>query len=238
MAKVDYAYKAYVLKEHSDLLHKCKQASKLTYAKTEFEENGTIMPILERSNGNIQDMVELSLDCENQGLKREFLECIKINNASYKRVQRLRERVSRIVSNPNGYLFLTMTFTNDVLNNTSATTRRRYVRDFLSSISDDYVGNIDFGSHNDYIDDMGEERTGTDREHYHAIVNVGFLDNTGGKLWNYGSLNFRSRYFGDDDLQTVRISKYVTKLSNHAIKESTKRCALIFPRSKHIAVQG
>jgi len=222
MVKIDYAYKAYVLKEHSDLLHKCKQASKLTYAKNEFEENGTIMPILERSNGNIKDMTQLSLECEESGLKREFKECIKINNASYKRVQRLRERVSRIVASPNGYLFLTMTFTNDVLASTNAKTRRDYARLFLSSICDDYVGNIDFGDEHE-------------REHYHAIVNIGFVDHS---LWKYGNLDFKSRYFGNDDLQTVRMSKYVTKLSNHAIKESTKRSALIFPRSKRVVVQG
>jgi hypothetical protein len=110
--------------------------------------------------------------------------------------------------------FLTLTFTDEVLNSTTEETRRRYVARFLKSISENYVGNIDYGSKND-------------REHYHAIVEGQDLDLSG---WNYGftlSLNV-----GYDNIITdsARLSKYINKLSNHATKRTTKGKKIIYSR--------
>lgn len=111
--------------------------------------------------------------------------------------------------------FLTLTFTDDVLNNTSEDTRRRYVSRFLKSISDNYVANVDYGKENG-------------REHYHAVVLGTELDMSG---WdNYGFSNCKKVSINDDSTNSSRMSKYIYKLSNHATKQSTQRKKIIYSR--------
>lgn len=100
-------------------------------------------------------------------------------------------------------VFLTLTFNPKTLSNTNYDTRRKYVRDFLKSQNDYYVANIDFG-----------EKKG--REHYHAII---CGDNIDYASWKYGTCN--GRRIDTDDKSIDCISKYVTRLSNHALKQST-----------------
>ena len=143
-----------------------------------------------------------------------IVESFRINNARYHRISRLRKRISNIIYCNKTSYFLTMTFTNDSLNNTDSFTRRRYVQRYLKSISNNYVANIDFGERNH-------------REHYHAVVQCEYIDS---KLWQHGSLNFEVINFvstSSDDL----LAKYITKLTFHAIKETTKRNHLIYSRS-------
>lgn len=140
-----------------------------------------------------------------------ILEAIRVNNARSHRVCRLKNRVESIISKPS--LFLTLTFTNDCLSSTSDITRRRYVTRFLKSISNNYVANIDYGKRNH-------------REHYHAVVECEKVDH---KLWKYGAINFE-RITYEDVSDVTKLSKYVAKLTNHAIKETNKRCCLIYPK--------
>lgn len=140
-----------------------------------------------------------------------ILEAIRINNARYHRVERLKRRVCSIISYRS--FFLTLTFTNVSLGNTSAVTRRRYVARFLKSISSNYVANIDFGKRNH-------------REHYHALVQCDYIDS---KLWQYGNLDFELVTY-EEESTTDRLSKYIAKLTNHAIKETCKRGHLIYPK--------
>lgn len=144
--------------------------------------------------------------------KAEVEEGYRIINNNNHRTSRLRERIERITSSPS--LFLTFTFRDDVFEKTSSTTRRRYVQRFLKSYSADYVGNIDYG----------EEKG---REHYHAVVQADKVDHN---WWPYGNLDFKRIITSEDSC--IRISKYVNKLTNHAIKETTKRCTLLYPKKK------
>lgn len=130
----------------------------------------------------------------------------------------MKKRISSIidltdVSNGINALFLTLTFTDKCLNSTSPETRRKYVRRFLKENSVRYVANKDFGATNG-------------REHYHAVVLVK------GKLnyskWRYGCLNGQKiRLNGTSN---TKLAKYVSKLTNHAIKETCKRSVLIYSR--------
>lgn len=144
--------------------------------------------------------------------KAEVEEGYRLINNNYKRTSRLRDRISRICQKPS--LFLTLTFTDDVLNKTSSATRRRYVARFLKSVAADYVGNIDYG-----------EKNG--REHYHAVV---LCDNIDHNAWPYGAINFKKITYTENSSTTI--AKYVNKLTNHAIKETTKRCSLLYPKKK------
>lgn len=111
--------------------------------------------------------------------------------------------------------FLTLTFTDDVLNSTTEETRRRYVSRFLKSITNNYVGNIDWGKENG-------------REHYHAVISG--IDINMSSWDKYGFSDCRTIGRKNDDTTSSKISKYLYKLSNHATKESTKRKKIIYSR--------
>lgn len=141
-------------------------------------------------------------------------EAKKINAASYRRVKRLRERIISYLQYP--CVFLTLTFKDEVLNDTSEKTRRKYVSRFLRTISNHYLANIDYGE------------TITQREHYHALC-VGKIRKKDLQDWtnNYGFTyieTVRSRN------SSVQLAKYISKLTNHAIKQSTRRHVYIYSR--------
>lgn len=214
MAKVNYAFKSKVLNEHADLVKKVNKASLLTYAINQYEENGVLMHCLTHSNGDFTTLNNLYLECQENGLRNEFYEALKINTASYKRTNRLKKRVADLLLSGE-CLFLTLTFTDDTLNNTSADTRRQYVRKYLKSCKCQYVANIDFGAQNH-------------REHYHALVNVSSIDFT--EWHKFGAILAERVRNKNIESNKTRLSKYICKLSNHAIKETTKRSALLYSR--------
>jgi hypothetical protein len=126
-------------------------------------------------------------------------------NSSYGRYKRVHDKTSSIVLGGE-CLFLTLTFRDDVFASTSALTRRKYVRRYLKEQCDTYVANIDFGK------DKG-------REHYHALVYSSHIDY---KPWfdKCGAIDWEHVRSNDGDSKAV--SKYITKLSRHALKESTQ----------------
>lgn len=145
-------------------------------------------------------------------------EARKINDASYHRVKRLRKRIVRYL-NMGVCTFLSLTFDDEKLNSTNVQTRRKLVSMFLKSISTYYVANIDFG-----VDDMY-----THREHYHAIC-VGNIRHVDTKWWqdHCGYTWVETIRHGVDDDKVL--AKYISKLTNHAIKDSTKRQFYIYSR--------
>lgn len=209
---IDYAFKSYVLKEHNDLLQKAKQSRKLDYAINEYRQNGVLMPILERSN-DVLTTTELFNECINNGLDKEFFEVLKINDASYKRTQRLRKRIEdMLVSGP--CVFLTLTFNDDTLATTTEKQRRVAVSRYLKQYQTMYVANIDFGSDNH-------------REHYHAVISCDKVDYS---TWRYGAINGERIRNRNIETDKQKLAKYICKLSNHAIKETTRRCSLLYSR--------
>jgi len=142
-----------------------------------------------------------------------FHEYEKINNASWARVRRLRLRIEEMLM-CGECVFLTFTFDDDVLSSTSAKTRRRYVTRFLKAYTDDFVGNLDFGAKNG-------------REHYHAVALLG-SEKIPLTEWKKGSLDLERIH---QTKSNVKLAKYVSKLTNHAIKETAKRSVLIYARS-------
>lgn len=146
-----------------------------------------------------------------QSLPDWFYEAERMVNADNARRKRLRQRIEKMFDKGN-VVFLTLTFTDEVLQNTIPQSRRDYVRKFLKSISNDYVGNIDFGAKNG-------------REHYHAVLLTDVEDFSS---WTYGF--YKAERVRKDGLDALRVAKYISKLTNHAIKNTTKRNALIYSR--------
>lgn len=233
MAKIDYGRKAELLR--SGLPSLVNQIEKSVYAQHLLETSG--------------ETLHTSIDYDTAISQRCFLlqhnpeaysECLKINNARYKKASRVRSKLSKMLHNNDTVVFLTLTFSDDTLKNTSELTRRRYVTRYLSSFASDYVANVDYGKKNG-------------REHYHAVANAlapldtwskyGFVlsefvkdPKTDCKPRNvpkrYKDLppDEQSRLMSIDDEK--RISKYIAKLSNHAIKETNRRSVLIYSKSK------
>ena len=144
------------------------------------------------------------------------MKALQVNR--WKRNKRIREHLEDIISKPS--LFLTLTFTPEVLASTTQATRRRYVYRLLGAFKVPYIANIDFGDSQDYIDDKGNARKGTNREHYHAVIQLSKINH---KKWLYGNMDFKRVYNTND----LRMARYLTKLQYHAIK-SPKR--LIYPK--------
>lgn len=162
--------------------------------------------------------------------KHLWKECKKICHAFISRRLRLMKRIQSMLIDSNGELkqclFLTMTLTDDFVNSTSAKLRRKYISKFLRQFDCPYVGNIDFGDNHKYIDKKtGQERIATAREHYHAIIQKDKID---WSLYTFGHLHIERIRASEKSKR--KLSTYVAKLTNHAIKESTQRSSLLYSR--------
>lgn len=131
-----------------------------------------------------------------------YRKALNINNAYYHRKSRVSNRLECMLSCGN-CIFVTLTFTDEILNKTTYEIRRRYVREFFKLHSDYYIANIDFG-----------EKNG--REHYHGVVLCEYIDSSS---WKYGYSWFNKIKNNKSSIESV--SKYIPKLTNHAIKKST-----------------
>lgn len=185
----------------------------LTYFKKYQEEkalieNGEIIENWKPLNDNEIKTYEMMA----QAFPMEWKEAYRVNDASYKRTKRLKERIKSMITS-GSCIFLTLTFRNDVLETTSEDTRKQYIRKALKTMSNNYIANIDYGTKNE-------------REHYHAIV---LADKVSQKQWKYGNLDFERVRTNQED-SPVKIAKYITKLTNHAIKETVKQNRLIYSR--------
>lgn len=154
-----------------------------------------------------------------------------LNQSRYGRVTRLRARLNGMILSGDAW-FVTLTFRNRVLEDTSQETRRKYVRRWLKERTDYYVANIDFGDHHIYIGSDGE-KAATGREHYHALV-IGRMpekvDENGRRSpdWPYGfSKQVRVRAH---DASVKKIPLYISKLTNHALKASVGNTRYIYSK--------
>lgn len=208
----DYVLKSKILKE-GNKLKLYNNASRVIYNFV-YKDKGTL------EEYNIANQTLGWLAKENP---KEFKEYYRISNARCNRVLRLKRRVMDIVY---GYdcLFLTLTFSEKALMYNTADSRRQAVKRFLKQFGVPYVANIDFGAKNG-------------REHYHAILRIGEIDY---HLWKYGAINglkirndIKVDENGELTSETIeKLSRYVAKLTNHAIKETTKRSVIMYSRDK------
>lgn len=123
---------------------------------------------------------------------------------------RLRSRIEFML-NMGDCVFLTFTFTDDSLNRYDTEYLRLCVRRYLNLYTTLYVANVDYGKENGRI-------------HFHAI---GLASRVNLKAWTFGALNVQKVRKGSNPLQLAR---YVSKLANHALKDTTRRERLIYSR--------
>jgi hypothetical protein len=193
-----------------------KQLNK--YALSIFLENDFFMDFWNIQIRNNLDAITYVINQENEtNYNKNMFVWLgqNLNKANHARVKRIKERIESMILSDKAY-FLTLTFTNEVLDKTSATTRRRYVARVLAEISTDYVANKDFGKT-------------TEREHYHAVIETDqepTLDN-----WIYGFKYIQKIGTTEQDIE--KVAKYTSKLTFHAIKQTTKGERLIYPKRKN-----
>lgn len=208
---VDYAFKSYVINNYSDLLVAQKRAHIKSYALYRFEEDGLYTKVLSLPKYNLSNE-DLREQCKRDHLLNVYNECAKINKASYSRAKRLKERIANMLNNGD-CIFITLTFNNETLNNTDIRQRRVFVSRYLKLFKSEYVANVDYGAKNH-------------REHYHAIIQSSSIDLSNWR--KYGNINVeRIKCLNASE---TKLAKYISKLSNHAIKETTKRSSLIYSR--------
>ena len=165
-------------------------------------------------------------ECYKTGNLETYYNLVK-NDSDVKQVESIqlsyRKKALRIKTYLNAWLekgsviFGTLTFTDDVLNNTSSKTRKRYVERYLKNADVAYIANVDYGAKND-------------REHYHFIIATGNKNKL--ENWQYGFFNLK--LVGNSESDSIKVSKYVSKLTNHAIKNTNKRCVIIYSKNKTI----
>ena len=146
-----------------------------------------------------------------------LVETIRLNESYRKKLTRLKKRINKLFYKENLF-FLTFTFDDKKLrkkdiNLYKQKTLRDYVTKWLKEYCIDYVGNIDFGGQNG-------------RLHFHCVVSLK-KEKVNHKTWSYGALNFEKISTYNDKA----IAIYVNKLCFHALKESTKRQSLIYPKN-------
>lgn len=169
-------------------------------------------------SNNIEDSVPL-LANEMGYSWQEIITAMQINSAYYKKLGRVKRKLTKMeeccFQNQNlKMVFLTFTFNNYSLTHNNADSLKQAVRRFLKKYAIKYVANVDYGSRNG-------------RKHFHAVALIDGELNY--KLWNYGALNGRKVNLNES--ASKRMSKYITKLSLHAIKESTQFNRLIYSRA-------
>lgn len=135
-------------------------------------------------------------------------QCERIFNAHRKKSQRLKKRIEKILEKPS--VFITYTFTDETLENTCAKTRRVYISRELKSLNVPYIANIDYGKINE-------------REHYHAIAQIDWIDR---ELYDLGTIYVEKI----STKNSTALAKYINKLTNHALKETTGSDRLIYSR--------
>lgn len=146
----------------------------------------------------------------------------KLQHARQQRARKVKKRLIYMLSCGN-CIFLSMTFSNKYISSTTDKKRKRDIEDYLRSQCKLYIANQDYGKCKG-------------REHYHAIV---LADSVDYKLYrkNFNSsingIKIRYNELLDEhgkDIDIERISKYLSKLTNHAIKRTNKRSVIIYSK--------
>lgn len=158
----------------------------------------------------INKKFEIYLGAEYNFTEEELKCCRQLYDSRRKKVERLKKKLEYRINNFN-CLWLTLTFRDDVLDNTSESTRHQYIQKFLKGLNIPfYVANIDYG-------DKEKNEYSLEREHYHAIIQSDYFDMS---LYKYG-LSYVERIYNTTN-SIARISKYINKLTYHAFKDSTR----------------
>lgn len=146
----------------------------------------------------------------------------KTNNNLRMKTKRVQERVERILKNNRSNVhWMTFTFKDETFETKAFKKdkmRKYFVDHILKAYCSDYIANEDYGSEKE-------------RFHYHALVCSKSPEDYAAMVKHWEKFGF----FKERDCvvaSSMFISLYVTKLTRHAVKNTNKKCNLIFSRKK------
>lgn len=146
----------------------------------------------------------------------ENIEFERLLKSRYNKCSRITKRFLYLFHRYKHLYFCTFTL-NDYYINKSDRTRKDLIKDSLYFIDDDikYIINVDYGKQ-------------TERLHYHGIIATNFdLDLNICLQLVYPCFSY-SEPIRLDNKSIKKIPKYINKLSNHAIKDSTKNSRVLY----------
>lgn len=128
----------------------------------------------------------------------------RINRSDYSKVSRVRERVQALLYLSSEPVFMTFTLADAALGKYSYSYIVKTLHNFLRSNFDYAICNEDYGAKNG-------------RLHFHALVS----SRADCSFWinKFGAVNSKPIVLGN----STAIAKYIAKLTNHAVKATTKR---------------
>jgi len=146
----------------------------------------------------------------NNFMNYDIKNAIKLNNSMYQKNKRLMNRItamSKLVDNQFFFAYFATFTINDNYINLSLETLKKYLKRILKQYCIVYVANNDYGDK-------------TQRLHFHAIVLTDNVEDLKKDWTAYGFIKTQKVDFKNEDEK--KISKYITKLTNHSLKKSTK----------------
>lgn len=152
-------------------------------------------------------------------MKQQNKQYKDFEKAQNQQKRRYKERVLKMLNKDfsNTY-FLTITFNEKTIKETSANTRLRYVKDFMIKQFKDYVLNRDYGTEHN-------------REHYHAIGISKYKIICFDAWKKYGSIDAKKVY-QNKRLTSKNSTATADYLTAHAFKETTKGEKIIYSRKQ------
>lgn len=163
-----------------------------------------------QKNGNQEKVKELSLEIEKIESEIDYCDIDRVNarkllNSMYMKNKRLRQRIELMKQFSNCIYFATFTLNNDFIDFRKETLEI-YLKRALKENCNVYVANADYGSLNE-------------RLHFHAIITCRDIEKLR-DAWKYGFSDFEKvKWF---EHSPIKMAKYITKLTNHAMKDSTR----------------
>lgn len=132
----------------------------------------------------------------------------------YNKISRIKRRLIYLLTNFDYIWFITFTF-DDYYINKCDRTKRDLIKSSLFGYDFKYILNVDYGSK-------------TEREHYHCILATNYNFNLDDHIKNVYPC-FSSSILCNSSLNDYkRLSKYINKLTNHCIKDTTKNKRIYF----------
>lgn len=156
--------------------------------------------------------------------KEEINLAYKVNHSHFNKCNRIKKRILKMEELKEKdnlkMFFATFTFNNETLEKNSKESLKTYVRRFLKDYSIDYLANVDYGKKNGRI-------------HFHAVcISKDVLPS---KKWfedyKYGTLVVEYCRLDKEKNEEKKMSKYINKLSLHAIKDTTGMKRIITARN-------
>lgn len=136
--------------------------------------------------------------------------------ARYMKVSRIKKRLIYLLTRYDFIYFVTFTFDDQLINRCDRTKRDLIKSSLLSFDSNiKFILNVDYGKK-------------TEREHYHCIVATNNNFSLSIHLKNTYPCFTKTELCNKKSSDLKRLSKYINKLTNHALKDSTKNKRIYF----------